>query len=277
MKKNPLVSVIIPTKNSAEYIDKCLASIKIQSYKKIEIIVVDNNSADKTKEFAKKYIKFIYNKGPERSAQRNFGAKKAKGDFLLFIDSDMELTKDVIKSCVEKFLNSKTENIGGIIIPEKSVGTNFWAKCKALERSFYLGIDWIEAPRFFSTKIFNEFKGYDEKQTGTEDYDLPQRIKGKYGSYSIIRIENIIFHNEGKLSLLYTLKKKYYYVKTANTYRNNKSNKEFYRKQSSIIERYKLFFRRPRKLFKNPYLGLGMLFMKTSEFAAGGLGYLKST
>jgi glycosyltransferase involved in cell wall biosynthesis len=84
-KLNPLVSVIITTKNSEKYIKECLYSIKKQSYKKIESIVVDNNSIDHTKEIAEKYTKSIYNKGPERSAQRNFGAKKTKGDFLLFI------------------------------------------------------------------------------------------------------------------------------------------------------------------------------------------------
>ena len=50
MKTNPLVSVIIPTKNSAEFIGKCLRSIVKQSYKNIEIIVVDNYSTDKTRE-----------------------------------------------------------------------------------------------------------------------------------------------------------------------------------------------------------------------------------
>jgi len=49
---NPLVSVIITTRNSERTIDKCLSSIKQQTYKNIEIIVVDNNSADKTKEIA---------------------------------------------------------------------------------------------------------------------------------------------------------------------------------------------------------------------------------
>jgi glycosyltransferase involved in cell wall biosynthesis len=272
-KLNPLVSVIITTKNSEKYIKECLYSIKKQSYKKIESIVVDNNSIDHTKEIAEKYTKSIYNKGPERSAQRNFGAKKTKGDFLLFIDSDMELSKNVIKECVEKYETANDRKVGGIIIPEVSIGKSFWAKCKALERSFYIGLDWIEAPRFFSKDIFTQFKGYDEKQTGTEDFDLPQRIKNKLGEESILRIKSPIYHNEGNLSLLYTLKKKYYYVKTANEYRQKKSNQKYYKKQANI-ERYKLFFSKPKLLYRNPIVGIGMLFMKTCEFAAGGLGYV---
>ena len=267
---NPLVSIIVPTKNSANTIKACLKSIKTQTYKNIEIIVVDNNSSDKTKNIAEGYTNLVFNKGPERSAQRNFGALKSKGDYLLFIDSDMELSTAVVKKCVEKIHGFKA-----LIIPEESIGEGFWAKCKALERSFYIGVDWIEAARFFDRKIVEEFKGYDESQTGTEDYDLPQRIKGKYGEKSIGRINSFIRHNEGRLSLSHTLKKKFYYVGTANKYLKNKTNSSYFRFQASPIVRYKLFLSNPSKLFSNPIIGVGMLAMKTLEFCAGGLGYLK--
>ena len=62
-----LVSVIVPTKNSERTLAKCLDSIRNQTYKSIEIIVVDNNSIDSTKEIAKRFTKKVYNKGPERS------------------------------------------------------------------------------------------------------------------------------------------------------------------------------------------------------------------
>jgi len=275
MNNKPLVSVIVPTKNSEPTIGACLKSIKQQTYKDIEIIVVDNNSLDKTKKIVDDFKISLYNKGPERSAQRNFGALRSKGEYLLFIDSDMKLSNTVVVDCVNKL---KTKNLkrklGGIIIPEESFGEGFWARCKALERSFYFGVDWIEAARFFPKSIFYEFKGYDEKQTGTEDFDLPQRIKAKLGQESILRIRSLIYHNEGKLQLGYTLKKKYYYAKTAKTYAKVKTNSEYFRKQSSILERYKIFLSHPIKLFKDPVLGLGMLFMKTLEFIAGGIGYI---
>lgn len=268
MKKLPLVSVIIPTRNSEEFLGNCLGSIKMQTYKNVEIIVVDNNSTDKTKKIAVKYAKSVFNGGPERSAQRNFGASKSKGDYLLFIDSDMELSKKVVEECVKG-----VPKLGGIIIPEKSIGEGFWAECKALERSFYIGVDWIEAARFFSKEVFNKFKGYDETQTGTEDYDLPQRIKEKFGENSVLRINSFIYHHEGRLSLFDTLKKKFYYAKTASVYTTRKSNEEYSKKQSNILERYKLYFSDPKKLFKNPFFGLGVLFMKTAELCVCGVGY----
>lgn len=82
------VSVIITTKNEEENIANCLESIKQQTYpqEKIEIIVVDNNSVDKTKEIALKYTDKVYNFGPERSAQRNFGIRQARREYILSLE-----------------------------------------------------------------------------------------------------------------------------------------------------------------------------------------------
>ena len=95
------VSVIVTTKNEADRLPACLESIKKQTYLNIELIVVDNNSRDKTKDIAKSFGARVFDKGPERSAQRNFGVSHAKGDYLLFLDADMELTPKVVEECVE--------------------------------------------------------------------------------------------------------------------------------------------------------------------------------
>jgi glycosyltransferase involved in cell wall biosynthesis len=275
--KNLLLSVIVPTKNSEVTIEACLKSIKSQSYKNIEIIVVDNNSTDRTKEIAKRFTELVFNKGPERSAQRNFGASKSKGEYLLFIDSDMILENKVVEECVNKFkihpfdkLRTKFK-IGGVIIPEVSFGKGFWARCKALERSFYLGVDWMEAPRFFPKSVFAELKGFDEKLISGEDWDLNQKIKTKY---NIARIKSFIRHDEGNLSLMKSLSKKMYYGAKLRNYSSKKENSTNFKEQSSIIKRYKLFLSDPKKLFSNPIVGVGMLFMKTCEFISMASGYV---
>jgi glycosyltransferase involved in cell wall biosynthesis len=258
------VTIIIPTKNSERTIENCLRSIKDQSYKYIEIIVVDNNSSDKTTELAKKYTKLVFNKGPERSAQRNFGAKKSRGEYLLFIDSDMELSKNVIADSI-----NESAKYSVLIIPEESRGDGFWAKCKTLERSFYVGVDYIEAARFFDKKIFNSVGGYDEGLISGEDWDLSQRVIAKN---SVGRINSYIFHDEGKLKLIDDVRKKFYYSRNIKKYKTN--NKSSFAMQSSPLKRYKLFFSKPKKLFENPVVGIGMLFMKTAEFGAGTVGYI---
>lgn len=272
MKKDtlPLVSVIVTTRNEEKNIATCLKSVTAQTYKNIEIIVVDNNSTDGTKQISISFTKLVFDKGPERSAQRNFGASKSHGEYLLFLDADMKLSKNVIKDCVSKI---KISNVGGIIIPEESYGIGFWAKCKALERSFYIGNDMIEAARFYPRKIFLSCGGFDEELTGPEDWDLSQKIRE---DFRIDRIKSFIYHNEGSLSLFKTVKKKYYYSQKFARYIKNESNSRYVKKQFGIIQRYAIFLSQPRHLFRDPTLALGMLFMKTCEFIAGGLGYISN-
>jgi len=296
------VSVIITTKNEAHGIAVCIKSIQKQTYKHIETIVVDNNSSDKTKDIVKSFGARVFDKGPERSAQRNFGAKKAKGDYLLFLDADMELTPGVVEECVnvmrqetmsnkQKELQDrkqKTENrkqncslliahcpkYFAVVIPEKSFGIGFWASCKALERSFYLGIPWIESARFFQKKAFKKVGGYDETLTGPEDFELPQRLKQIYGDECIGRISSFILHNEGKLTLGKILKKKYYYGKKMKKYQQMQSAKGYFDKQASIWRRYKLFFSKSSIILRNPITFVGMLILKTLEMSAVVLGAL---
>lgn len=269
MKSNtPLVSVIVTTKSSASTIGELLKSIKNQSYQNIETIVVDNNSIDKTLDLSKKYTDKVFQKGPERSAQRNFGVKNSTGEFLLIIDSDMVLNKNVVKECVEKY-KSDSKDIGAVVIPEKSFGKGFWAKTKIMERQINQGETFFESARFFPKRIFLKFKGYDEGLTGPEDWDLSQRI-GK--RYKISRIKSYILHNEGRLFLKTLFKKKFYYGLSAQKY---------LKKQNlSIISPVTVYFLRPafyrnwQILIKNPTVALGMILMLIVEFAGGGLGYI---
>lgn len=269
---NPLISVIVPTKNSAATLEACLKSIKEQTYHPIELIVVDNHSSDATREMAKQFTDEVLVKGPERCAQRNYGAARASGRYLLMIDSDMELNRNVVKSCSVKVLDDPA--VKGVTIPEESFGVGLWAQCKRLERSFYVGVPWLEAARFFDRAAYEAVSGYDETLVSGEDWDLSNRIEG---IGSITRIEEVIRHNEARVSLWKTLRKKYYYAQHAKAYlvRNPEKSKLF--SQVGPIQRYRLFLSEPSKLFAHPFLGVAMLVMKTAEFASGGLGYVLSS
>ncbi len=265
--KQPVVSVIVTTRNNQPTIDACLQSIANQTYPAIELIVVDNQSKDKTVEIAKRYTKLVFDKGPERSAQRNFAVSKATGRYVLIIDSDMELTKNVVKSCVNR---AEQDGLRSVIIPEESFGVGFWAQCKRLERSFYVGQDDIEAARFFDRATYLQIGGYNEHMTGAEDWDFSERMREAGGKPG--RINQFIMHNEGHFKLFTALKKKIYYTKGFTQYyasgvagRNKKASK-------SALKYYKLYLSQPLKLFKNPFYGFGVLFMKTAEFAAAVVG-----
>lgn len=280
MKKfQDVVSVIITTKNEAEKLPACLKSIQQQTYKHIEIIVVDNNSSDDTKQVALSFHVRLFDKGPERSAQRNYGASVSRGAFLLFLDADMELTPRVVEECMEA-VREKSTNKGikliAVVVPEKSFGKGFIARCKAMERSFYLGVGWIESARFFRREAFLEIGGYDESLTGPEDFELAQRVKLRFGDTSTGRITAFILHNEGFLTLSTTLKKKFYYGKKMKTYRLKTSAKGYFGKQASIMERYRLFFSKSSIIRQDPITFLGMIVLKTLEMMALFFGSLSA-
>lgn len=264
----PLVSAVITTKNSTATLKKLLISISTQTYKKKEIIVVDNSSLDETKKIAYTFTKKVYDKGPERSAQRNFGANRSSGKYLLFLDSDMVLTENVLTECIQVFENDK-DKIGGVIIPEKSFGEGIWAKAKVLERKINTGESYFESARFIPKDIFLKFGGFDKDMTGPEDWDLPQRIEKKY---KMIRIRSQILHDEGKLKLSTLYKKKFYYGLSAHKY---------LRKQNlPIIGPTTIYFLRPAfykkwpYLLRNPITTLFMVIMLSVELFGGGLGYV---
>mgnify|MGYP001567469693 CR=1 FL=1 len=271
MIKNFLVSIVIPTYNNQDIIERLLISIKNQSCPNIETIVVDDGSKDLTADISRKYTSKVFvRKHSERSVQRNFGASKSKGTFLLFLDSDMELTKRVVADCVRKMKNSK--NIGGIVIPEKSVAINYWEKVKAFERSFYneKGDDSTDAARFFRREAFEKVGSYDETITGPEDWDLPESIK-KHG-YEIVRIKSKILHHERILNLPPLIKKKYYYALKSHVYLKKQNISAFSPKTIYFLR--PVFYKNWRKFLSNPLLSIGMFIMLTLELFGGGLGFL---
>jgi glycosyltransferase involved in cell wall biosynthesis len=267
----PLVSVIVTTRNNHATLEACLASIATQTYGAIELIVVDNNSTDDTREIAWRYTPHVFNKPPERSVQRNYGVAQANGEYVCIIDSDMELTPDVIAACVDRIIQEP--EVKGIIIPEQSFGQGFWAQCKRLERSFYEGVDWIEAARFFDRETYLKVGGYDETMVSGEDWDLSRRIAA---AAPLVRVDTYIHHNEGRLQLMNTLKKKVYYAGQARKFLAKNPVGSKLTAQEGPLARYKLFLSRPGKLLRNPIIGGGMLFMKTCEFGFGAYGYIKA-
>jgi glycosyltransferase involved in cell wall biosynthesis len=261
------ISVVISTRNASKTLSACLESLKEQSRMPDEIIMVDRDSSDKTVAIARKYTDKIYNYGPERSAQRNFGAKKAVGDYLLFVDADMELTPNVISEGERLVIEDKS--IKAVAIPEESFGEGFWASVKAFERSFYLGEEKIEAPRLIDSKSFEVVGGYDENLVAGEDWDLRNRLEAK--GIRIGRIKRLIRHNEGRLSLLGSAFKKYYYGRHIKRY--------LAKGQYSFTQVFPLraaFFRNPSKLIRNPDKTIGLLILKGVEYAAAAFGLVGS-
>ncbi len=95
------VSIIIPAYNAEKYIERCLKSVLAQKYENKEVIVINDGSTDKTEEKINKYInkiKYIKKKNGGLSEARNVGIEKATGKYIMFIDADDYIEKDLLKN-----------------------------------------------------------------------------------------------------------------------------------------------------------------------------------
>lgn len=257
------VSVVVTTRNSGQTLAACLESVRAQTVD-VQLVVVDNFSADESATIGARFADIFHQAGPERSRQRNIGAGQATGSHLMFLDSDMMLQPSIVEEC----LRETEHGAHAAVIPEVSVGDGYWSACKALERSCYLGDETIEAPRYVEHRLFNDLRGFDEALTGEEDWDLGIRIR--QSGALITRVETPLFHDEGHLTLRETMRTKYYYGRTMPRYIRKHPREA--RKQLNIFRQ--AFFRNRHQLLRKPSLMMGILMMKTCETIAGGVGAL---
>lgn len=265
----PLVSVIIPTFNSNRTLENCLSSIKSQSYSNIETIIVDKFSRDNTVSIAKKYSNKVINvDASERAEQKNLGINESEGKYIFFVDSDMILSPKIVENCVKCFKRDKC--IGGLIIPEISVGKSFWIKVRNYEKQLYIGSK-VESARFFRKDLVVKVEGFDETLVFLEESVIHQKIE-KLGYNVKNRIENPIFHDEKDFSFLKHLKKKVYYGKTMKLYKNRYDYAE---EQLGIMYRSKLLVNK-KSLKNNPILCIMLIFLKSLEFIFCEFGLIQS-
>ncbi|MFZ5366171.1 MAG: glycosyltransferase [Patescibacteria group bacterium] len=272
-KNLPLISIIITTKNEEANIFRCLESLKHQTYPqdKIEIIVVDNNSNDKTKEIAKKFTKRVYNlpglekmkkiKNP-RAVQLNFGVKKSRGELIFFPDADMTFEERLVEEAAN--LIGKN-NFDALFIPEEVTGKGLFGKIRNFERSFYNGTC-IDALRIVKRGLFLKAGSFDEENIafGFDDWDFNKKIKDIGAKIGMTA--NKIFHHEEELTLRKYLSKKGGYATTAEEYIQKWGKNDLdVKRQFGFWYRYFGVFTENRKwkrLIKYPILTGGMYFLR---------------
>ena len=169
--KNELISIIVPVYNVEEYLDRCIQSVLNQSYKNIEIILVDDGSTDKSLEICNKYkketkIKVFHKKNGGLSSARNFGMKKIKGKYIYFLDSDDYISINTI----EILYNSLKNNNGDIscakelfvydsvtnLEANKDFGVINYTSENALESILYMnGISNSACNKLYKKELFN--------------------------------------------------------------------------------------------------------------------------
>ncbi len=183
------VSVVIPTYNEEKTIRDCLTSLAKQNYKEVEIIVIDDGSTDRTvasvlqiNQLTNQSINLLRQKHQGAGAARNLGVKHAKGEILVFVDSDMTFHKDFIKNLVRPIIDAKT--IGTFSKEEYLANKdNVWARCWNINRGLPPEKMHIEnypnIQKVFRAILKEEFGkagGFDEKAGYTDDWSLSEKL-----------------------------------------------------------------------------------------------------
>ncbi|MCX6781638.1 MAG: glycosyltransferase [Candidatus Magasanikbacteria bacterium] len=271
-----LVSVIIPTKNSSEFLEKCLESLKNQTYKNIEIIVVDNNSVDSTKEIAeafkqstlelyKLYNFQLLNWGPERSAQVNFGVKNSNGEYVYKVDSDFILDKEVIDQCVKK----ANEGFGAVVVHNSpDVRISWIAHIRKFEVDMYKYDITHSSARFVRKEVYEKIGEFNEKITAGEDYDFQNKLNR--GGFKTGFIEAEALHLGEPTNFWKHMKKYYDYGKDFVKYKQENISES--KKQLGFFR--SVYFKNWKKFIYHPMLGSGFIMYNFFKFAFGGAGYL---
>jgi GT2 family glycosyltransferase len=254
-----LVSVVVPTRNAARTIETCLRSIRAQTYPALELIVVDNGSTDGTWTAAVRHADVALRGGPERSAQRNLGIAHAAGEWVLYVDADMELRRDVVERAVQA---GRDAGAVGVSIPEESVGQGFWARCRALERRCLRGEPSLLWPRLIRTGYLRATGGFALWLTGTEDAELHHRMLA-HGA-PIVLADGLIVHHEGRLTLRGLAGKRFYYGRGLPAYR--RAHPGALSAQARATTR--AAWRHRRMLLAEPLVAAGMAVMRAVELAA---------
>lgn len=267
-ESKPLVSIIVPTKNSAETIEDCLGSIRRQSYNNIEIIVVDNYSRDKTLDVAKKYDAKVYLKGPERSTQVNFGVLKAHGKYVYRVDSDFVLEPKVVQEAVQ---TCEKNGYDAIVIHNTSDPTvSFWARVRKMERDSYRNDEVNVAARFWKKEIFDAVGGFDVNITAGDDYDLQNRLLK--GACRIGRIKAQETHIGEPRNMAEIFLKHYYYGQTIGHFIKKDHEKAL--RQLSPLRRS--LAKGLSKSYRDPILIIGFCVYQFLRYTATALGMVSA-
>lgn len=181
----PLVSVIIPCFNQARFLGEALEGVLRQTYKNIEIVVVDDGSSDNTAEVASAYpaVRLIRQKNQGVSTARNIGVRKSQGEYLVFLDADDCLRPQAIEINMG-YMQAHPEcgGVAGRVIKVDSDGVPVPMKqLPRVEKAYYpdlLADDRTGAPAaaMFRRSIFESVGGFDTSLKSAEDFDLYLRI-----------------------------------------------------------------------------------------------------
>lgn len=192
---NYLVSIIIPVYNSKNTIELVLKSLLNQTYKRFEIIIINDGSTDESGKIIEEFrhlnkiqnLRYYHQTNKGVSSARNFGLKKAVGDYIMFLDSDDLWVKNKIEIQLEVFeRNPHIDFLGanrdgskiGSFLGKKFNRINFISANLLMYKNFFM-----TSTVAFNREIISEIGFFNERMSYCEDWEYFLRIAYKYKCY----------------------------------------------------------------------------------------------
>jgi len=214
--KAPFFTIIIPTLNEEDYIGRLLKNLTQQKETHFEVFVVDGSSTDKTVAIVDQFkdklqLKVLVSDKKNVSNQRNLGASRARGKYLVFFDADVQVPirfLSQLRSQIEEkrpaylttYLRADSNIVG-----DKMIATFINLGIEAalfVEKPFIPGFNFI-----IRRDVFEKAKGFSEKVLHGEDYELANRIHDMGHTLTILRVPRLVFslrryRTEGRLVVI---------------------------------------------------------------------------
>jgi glycosyltransferase involved in cell wall biosynthesis len=188
------ISVVIPALNEEKNIAKCLRSIREQDFEDFEIILADGYSRDRTVQIARKYCdKIIRDRARSAAAERQAGARIARGDIIAFMDADSFASPDWLARINEAFSRGDTAGAYGKVLLHDGSSLDRWA-CKHLFNGYLWFASVVGRPAASGMNMavrrsaFRKAGGFNTKLVTGEDVDLFHRLK-HYGKIRFCNAE----------------------------------------------------------------------------------------
>jgi glycosyltransferase involved in cell wall biosynthesis len=180
----PLVSVIVPVRNGEATLGACLGALRASTYPRLEILVVDDGSTDRSpaiaQSLADRVIRLTSGRGA--AAARNAGVRESKGEILLFIDADVVAEPQTVRQVVENFRRRPELDATFGLYRQTTQHKNFFSVFKNLIHHYTHLTSAEDAWTFWSgcgairRAVFETLGGFDESYMAVEDIELGYRL-----------------------------------------------------------------------------------------------------
>lgn len=254
------ISIIMATYNRGKSIERAIISALNQSFKNFELIIIDDGSSDNTKEIIESIkdsrITYYYKNNGGQSSARNYGIKRAKGKYIMFLDDDDEYVGDALERTLKKIKETDLKWIYCTqylsVRKDEEVLVNRGNGIKGDVYKYLLSGNFLGTGEIFGKEVFEAAGYFDETLKIYEDKEMRIRI-AKLG-YGVDYLEGYIYkyyENESSVSSAYNNKNKrrirFYYAQK----KIYDENKEFIEKDSELYDYWMKLMRRINTEVKN--------------------------